>query len=79
MVTWGIMASLTAFVGIPLGISEWCVNAIHATFGKQLGVALDAARVHGTARRASSARASTCSAIRSSLARPSVMSTARAR
>ncbi len=39
MVTWGIMASLTAFVGVPLGISEWCVNAIHATFGKQLGVA----------------------------------------
>lgn len=39
MVTWGIMASLTAFVGVPLGVSEWCVGAIKAAFGKELGVA----------------------------------------
>lgn len=39
MVTWGIMASLTAFVGVPLGISEWCVGFIHDVFGKELGVA----------------------------------------
>lgn len=39
MITWGVMASLTAFVGVPLGISEWCVNFIRDVFGKELGVA----------------------------------------
>lgn len=38
MVTWGIMAALTAFVGVPLGVSEWCVRLLHGAFGLQLGV-----------------------------------------
>ncbi len=39
MVTWGIMASLTAFVGVPLGASVWVVNVLKETFGIGLGVA----------------------------------------
>src|SRR5690606_2018862 len=39
MVTWGIMAALTAFVGVPLSISEWIVGVINGTFGHDLGVA----------------------------------------
>ncbi len=39
MVTWGIMASLTAFVGHPLVVSEWVVRVVNATFGAKLGVA----------------------------------------
>lgn len=39
MVTWGIIASLTAFVGVPLGVSEWMVGVIRTVFGKELGVA----------------------------------------
>ncbi|PAW67326.1 MAG: MFS transporter [Opitutia bacterium Tous-C1TDCM] len=38
MVTWGIMASLTAFVGTPIAISEWIVGGINSTFGRNLGV-----------------------------------------
>jgi MFS transporter, ACS family, tartrate transporter len=38
MVTWGIVAALTAFVGIPFGISEWMVNIINALFNAKLGV-----------------------------------------
>jgi ACS family tartrate transporter-like MFS transporter len=38
MVTWGIVASLTAFIGVPLGVSEWTVNLINSTFGAKLGV-----------------------------------------
>jgi ACS family tartrate transporter-like MFS transporter len=38
MVTWGIVASLTAFIGVPLGASVWAVNLINSTFGAQLGV-----------------------------------------
>jgi len=39
MVTWGIMASLTAFVGHPLAVSVWFVNAWNSAFGSELGVA----------------------------------------
>lgn len=39
MVTWGIMATCTAFVGIPLGVSEWLVNLCNSTFNAKLGVA----------------------------------------
>lgn len=39
MITWGFMASLTAFVGIPLGVSTWIVDFYNTTFGKSLGVA----------------------------------------
>lgn len=39
MVTWGFMAALTAFVGIPLGISEWIVSTYNSVFDAQLGVA----------------------------------------
>lgn len=39
MITWGFMAALTAFVGVPLGISEWCVEVINRLFGKSVGVA----------------------------------------
>src|SRR5688572_18050051 len=38
MVTWGIVAALTAFVGIPFGISEWMVNIINTLFNAKLGV-----------------------------------------
>jgi MFS transporter, ACS family, tartrate transporter len=38
MVTWGLMASLTAFVGIPLGVSEWVVAALRSAFNLNLGV-----------------------------------------
>lgn len=39
MVTWGIMASLTAFVGVPLALSEWIVGVLNQSFGASLGVA----------------------------------------
>ncbi len=39
MVTWGIMAALTAFVGIPLGVSTWVVELLNAQFSAKLGVA----------------------------------------
>src|SRR5688572_22431204 len=38
MVTWGIVAALTAFVGIPLGISEWIVGILNSGFNAKLGV-----------------------------------------
>ena len=38
MVTWGIFASLTAFVAIPLGVSVWTVDFLNSVFGTQLGV-----------------------------------------
>ena len=38
MVTWGIMAAATAFIGIPLGVSEWIVGLLHSMFGAKLGV-----------------------------------------
>jgi ACS family tartrate transporter-like MFS transporter len=39
MITWGIMAALTAFVGVPLDVSTWIVNACNTAFGAHLGVA----------------------------------------
>jgi MFS transporter, ACS family, tartrate transporter len=38
MVTWGIVASLTAFIGVPLGASEWIVGIINSGFNAKLGV-----------------------------------------
>ena len=38
MVTWGMVASLTAFIGIPLGVSQWAVGIINSTFNAKLGV-----------------------------------------
>jgi ACS family tartrate transporter-like MFS transporter len=38
MVTWGLVAALTAFVGVPLGVSEWVVTFINTTFNAKLGV-----------------------------------------
>ena len=38
MVTWGILAALTAFVGVPLAISEWSVGFLQRAFGANLGV-----------------------------------------
>lgn len=38
MVTWGLMAALTAFIGVPLGLSQWIVSACNAAFGGKLGV-----------------------------------------
>jgi ACS family tartrate transporter-like MFS transporter len=38
MITWGFMAALTAFIAIPLGVSEWSVGAIESVFGKKLTV-----------------------------------------
>ena len=39
MITWGIMAALTAFVGVPLRLSIWIVETCNSTFGSDLGVA----------------------------------------
>ena len=39
MVTWGLVAALTAFVGIPLGVSVWIVQAYNSAFGADLRVA----------------------------------------
>lgn len=39
MVTWGIMAAVTAFVGTQLGVSRWIVDAYNSAFGSKLGVA----------------------------------------
>lgn len=38
MVTWGIMAAMTAFIGVPLGVSQTVVGFLNATFGAKLGV-----------------------------------------
>lgn len=38
MVTWGLMASLTAFIGVPLGVSVWFVEFWNTTFNARLGV-----------------------------------------
>lgn len=38
MITWGIVAALTAFVGTPLGVSNSVVTAMNSTFGWALGV-----------------------------------------
>ena len=38
MVTWGLVAALTAFIGIPLGVSEWIVGVVNTTFHAKLGV-----------------------------------------
>ncbi|MGH7945128.1 MAG: MFS transporter [Opitutaceae bacterium] len=38
MVTWGLVAALTAFVGVPLGVSEWTVSIINSVFNAKLGV-----------------------------------------
>lgn len=38
MVTWGFMAALTAFIGIPLGISEWIVGTYNSMVGGTLTV-----------------------------------------
>src|SRR5687768_17457042 len=38
MVTWGLVAALTAFIGIPLGVSEWIVGIINTAFNAELGV-----------------------------------------
>lgn len=37
MVTWGFVASLTAFIGIPLGVSEWFVNVYNSVAHVQFG------------------------------------------
>lgn len=38
MISWGIVAALTAFVGIELGVSKSIVGALHSAFGWKLGV-----------------------------------------
>jgi MFS transporter, ACS family, tartrate transporter len=38
MLTWGLMAALTAFVGTPLAVSEAIVRAYNSMFGRNLGV-----------------------------------------
>ena len=38
MVTWGIMASLTAFIGYHLGVSEWFVRVFNSAFKAEMGV-----------------------------------------
>jgi MFS transporter, ACS family, tartrate transporter len=38
MVTWGLVAALTAFIGIPLGVSEWIVGILNTAFNEKLGV-----------------------------------------
>jgi ACS family tartrate transporter-like MFS transporter len=38
MVTWGIMASLTAFIGHHLGVSTWFVGNFNSLFNAKLGV-----------------------------------------
>ena len=38
MVTWGIMASLTAFIGYHLGVSTWLVGVYNSAFDAKLGV-----------------------------------------
>lgn len=38
MITWGIMAALTAFIGHHLGVSTWFVGAFNSLFSAKLGV-----------------------------------------
>ncbi len=38
MITWGIMASLTAFIGHHLGVSTWFVEVWNSAFNAKLGV-----------------------------------------
>ncbi len=37
MVSWGIIAALTAFIGTPLGVTKTIVGAMNSTFGWKLG------------------------------------------
>lgn len=38
MLSWGVIAALTAFVGVPLAVSEWAVELCNRVFNSKLGV-----------------------------------------